>query len=154
MAIRKGDKALIDLQLFKRKTFSASATAQFMSNGISFAGQLLIPIYLFRACGQSPSATGWLLAPLGVGMICTYPWMGALTQRFGIRKVSAGGAFLAFTATLPFIWLAGHGLVLTVLACALFVRGIGLSAVGVPSISAEPLSSDRSDMSHHSGILG
>src|ERR1700678_1475926 len=32
MAIRKGDRALIDLQLFKRKTFSASATTQFMSN--------------------------------------------------------------------------------------------------------------------------
>src|SRR5271163_4673328 len=136
MAIRKGDKALIDLQLFKRKTFSASATTQFMSNGISFAGQMLIPIYLIRACGQSPSATGWLLAPLGVGMICSYPWIGALTQRFGIRKISAGGAFLAFAATLPFIWLASHGLVLTVLACALFLRGIGLSAVGIPSISA------------------
>ena len=123
MAIRKGDKALIDLQLFKRKTFSASATTQFMSNGISFAGQMLIPIYLIRACGQSPSATGWLLAPLGVGMICSYPWIGALTQRFGIRKVSAGGAFLAFAATLPFIWLASHGLVLTVLAvCSLRAR--------------------------------
>ena len=105
MAIRKGDRALIDLRLFKSRTFSASATTQFMSNGISFAGQMLIPIYLIRACGQSPSATGWLLAPLGVGMICSYPWMGALTQRFGIRKVSAGGAFLAFAATLPFLYL-------------------------------------------------
>ena len=76
-----GDRALIDVQLFKSKTFSASAVTQFMSNGISFAGQMLIPIYLIRACGQSPSATGWLLAPLGVGMICSYPWMGALTQR-------------------------------------------------------------------------
>src|SRR6202012_4869279 len=55
MAIRKGDKALIDLRLFKRKTFSASATTQFMSNGISFAGQMLIPIYLIRACVKSPS---------------------------------------------------------------------------------------------------
>src|SRR5580693_2187656 len=106
MAIRKGDRALIDLRLFKSRTFSASATTQFMSNGISFAGQMLIPIYLIRACGQSPSATGWLLAPLGLGMICSYPWIGALTERFGIRKVSAGGAFLAFAATLPFIWLA------------------------------------------------
>src|SRR5271154_5079968 len=136
MAIRKGDKALIDLQLFKRKTFSASATTQFMSNGISFAGQMLIPIYLIRACGQSPSATGWLLAPLGVGMICSYPWIGALTQRFGIRKISAGGAFLAFAATRPFIFLASHGLVFAVLAGALFLRGVGLSAVGIPSISA------------------
>ena len=146
MAIRKGDKALINLQLFKRKTFSASATTQFMTNGISFAGQMLIPIYLVRACGKSPSATGWLLAPLGLGMICSYPWIGALTQRFGIRKVSAGGAFLAFAATLPFIWLASHGLVLTVLACALFVRGMGLSAVGIPSISAAYASVRKQDL--------
>src|ERR1700693_3752642 len=44
MAIRKGHRALIDLQLFKSRTFSASATTQFMSNGILFAGQMLIPI--------------------------------------------------------------------------------------------------------------
>jgi EmrB/QacA subfamily drug resistance transporter len=146
MAIRKGDRALIDLQQFKSRTFSASATTQFMSNGISFAGQMLIPIYLIRACGRSPSATGWLLAPLGVGMICSYPWIGTLTQRFGIRNVSAGGAFLAFAATLPFIWLASQGLVLTVLACALFVRGMGLSAVGIPSISAAYASVRRQDL--------
>src|ERR1700735_1803063 len=136
VAIRKGDRALIDLQLFKGKTFAAATVAQFMSNGISFAGQMLIPIYLIRACGRSPNATGWLVAPLGVGMICSYPWMGALTQRFGIRKLSAGGAFLAFAGTLPFLYLASHGLVLSVLACALFLRGVGLSAVGIPSISA------------------
>jgi MFS family permease len=146
MAVRKGDRALIDLQLFKGKTFSASAGTQFMSNGISFAGQMLIPIYLIRACGKSPSATGWLLAPLGIGMICSYPWMGALTQRFGIRKVSAGGALLAFLGALPFLYLASHGLVLAVLACALFVRGVGLSAVGIPSISAAYASVRRQDL--------
>jgi EmrB/QacA subfamily drug resistance transporter len=146
MAIRKGHRALIDLQLFKSRTFSASATAQFMSNGISFAGQMLIPIYLIRACGQSPSATGWLLAPLGVGMICSYPWMGALTERFGIRKVSAGGALLAFAGTLPFLYLASHGLVFAVLAGALFLRGVGLSAVGIPSISAAYASVRKQDL--------
>jgi MFS family permease len=146
MAVRKGDRALIDLQLFKGKIFSASAGTQFMSNGISFAGQMLIPIYLIRACGKSPSATGWLLAPLGIGMICCYPWMGALTQRFGIRKVSAGGALLAFLGTLPFLYLASHELVLALLACALFVRGVGLSAVGIPSISAAYASVRRQDL--------
>jgi EmrB/QacA subfamily drug resistance transporter len=146
VAIRKGDRALIDLQLFKGKTFAAATVAQFMSNGISFAGQMLIPIYLIRGCGRSPSATGWLLAPLGVGMICSYPWMGAITQRFGIRKVSAGGAFLALAGTLPFVWLAGHGLVAAVLASALFVRGAGLSAVGIPSISAAYASVKKRDL--------
>src|ERR1700691_6086916 len=145
-AMRKGDRALIDLQLFKRKTFAASSVTQFMSNGIAFAGQMLIPLYLIRACGRSPSATGWLLAPLGVGMICSYPWMGAHTQRFGIRKVSAGGAFLALAGTLPFICLASHGLIVAVLACALFVRGAGLSAVGIPSISAAYASVKKRDL--------
>jgi EmrB/QacA subfamily drug resistance transporter len=145
-AIRKGDRALIDLQLFRGKTFAASTVTQFMSNGISFAGQMLIPIYLIRACGRSPGVTGWLLAPMGLGMICSYPWMGALTQRFGIRKVSAGGAFLAFAATLPFLYLASHGLVLTVLACTLFLRGVGLSAVGIPSISAAYASVKKQDL--------
>jgi predicted MFS family arabinose efflux permease len=146
VAVHKGPRALIDLQLFKGKTFAASTVTQFMSNGVSFAGQMLIPIYLIRACGRSPSATGWLLAPLGVGMICSYPWIGTLTQRLGIRKVSAGGAFLALAGTLPFIWLAGRELSVAVLACALFLRGVGLSAVGIPSVSAAYASVKKRDL--------
>ena len=79
-------------------------------------------------------------------MICSYPWMGALTQRFGIRKLSAGGAFLALAGTLPLVWLASHGLSVAVLACALFLRGLGLSAVGIPSISAAYTSVKRRDL--------
>ena len=32
MTIRKGDRALIDLQLFKGKTFAAATVVQFLSN--------------------------------------------------------------------------------------------------------------------------
>lgn len=135
-ATRKKEKAIIDLQLFTGKVFSAAAVTQFMQNGISFAGQMLIPIFLIRACGRSPSETGLLLAPLGLGMMCGYPFVGALTKRFGNRRVSAGGGLLALASTLPFIYLASHGLVITILVCALFLRGMGLSAVGTPSISA------------------
>ncbi|MGD0446777.1 MAG: DHA2 family efflux MFS transporter permease subunit [Edaphobacter sp.] len=145
-AVRKGDRAPIDLLLFRGKTFAAATVTQFVSNGISFAGQMLIPIYLIRACGRSPSVTGWLLAPLGLGMVCSYPWIGALTQRFGIRKVSAGGAFLALVGTLPLIWLASHGLSVAVIACALFVRGAGLSWVGIPSVSAAYASVKKRDL--------
>ena len=145
-ATKKKQKALIDLRLFKSKVFSASAITQFMSHGISFAGQMLIPIYLIRAGGLSPSATGLLLAPLGLGMMCGYPFIGALTKRFGNRKVSAGGASLALAGTLPLVYLSDHGLVTAILACALFIRGMGLSAVGVPSISAAYVSVKREDL--------
>ena len=145
-ATKKGDRALIEPRLLKGKVFSASVTAMFMLNGISFAGQMLIPIYLIRACGRSPSTTGWLLAPLGLGMMCTYPLMGRLTERFGIRRVAVSGALLALAGTLPLLYLAGHGLVLMVLAVALFLRGVGMSAIGIPSITSGYASVSRQDL--------
>jgi EmrB/QacA subfamily drug resistance transporter len=135
-ALQDRERALIDLRLFSGSVFSASAVTQFMANGLSFAGQMLIPIYLIRAGGESPSAAGWLMAPLGLGMMCTYPCMGQLTKRFGIRGTSAGGATVAFLGTLPFLYLSSQHLNLAILVGALFIRGMGISAVGVPSISA------------------
>ena len=145
-ASTKKDKALVDLRLFRDKVFSASAITQFMANGISFAGQMLIPIFLIRVGGRSPSATGLLLAPLGLGMMCGYPFVGTWVKWFGNRNASAGGASLALCGTLPFIYMANHGLVIPVLACALFIRGVGMSAVSVPSISAAYSSVKREDL--------
>jgi MFS family permease len=107
---------------------------------------MLTPIYLIRMCGDSPSTAGWLMTPLGLGMICTYPKIGALTQRFGIRKVAGSGAFLALAGTLPFLYLASHGMSLPLLMCALFVRGMGLSAVGIPSITSAYASVEKEDL--------
>lgn len=135
-AQQKGDSALIDLRLFRGKVFSVAAITQFLSNGGMFAGQMLIPAFLIQACGRAPGEMGWLLTPLGVGMMITNPLMGMLTDRFGIRRVSAGGALLALLATLPMLYLAAHGLNLLVLIPALLLRGIGMSGVGLPSLSA------------------
>ena len=60
-ASKDRQRALIDLQLFRSRVFSASAVTQFTTNGLSFAGQMLIPIYLTRAVSESPSVGGWLM---------------------------------------------------------------------------------------------
>ena len=133
---RKRQRALIDLELFRSKVFSASCVTQFTTNGLAFAGQMLIPVYLIRGAGQSPSATGWLMAPLGLGMLCTYASVGKLTEHFGIRGTSTRGALTGFLATLPFLYLSSQHFNLAILVLALFVRGIGMSAVGIPSISS------------------
>jgi EmrB/QacA subfamily drug resistance transporter len=134
--IAKGEGALLDLELFQRKVFATAASTQFLSNGVSYAAQMLVPFYLIRVCGKSPSETGLMLAPLGLGMVCVYPLMGKLTQRFGIRWVSASGAALALVGLAPMVFLASHGLMTAVFVAALVVRGIGQGAVGIPSITA------------------
>ena len=135
-ALKDGPRALIDLQIFRGEVFSASALTQFTVNGLSFAGQMLIPLYLILDVGMSPSATGWLMAPMGLAMVFTYPWVARLTQRFGIRGTSLRGALIAFLGTLPFLYLSAKHFSLGILAVTLFVRGMGMSAVGIPSISA------------------
>ena len=145
-ARRKGEAALIDLRLLKGRGFSASVTAMFLMNGVAFAGQMLVPIYLIRACGLSPSRTGLLMAPLGLGMMCTYPFMGTLTKRFGIRPIAASGALVATCGVLPFLYLAGHGLEVILLVAALFVRGVGMSAIGIPSMTSGYASVARRDL--------
>jgi EmrB/QacA subfamily drug resistance transporter len=134
--IAKGEGALLDLELFQRKVFATASSTQFLSNGVSYAAQMLVPFYLIRVCGKSPSETGLMLAPLGLGMVCIYPLMGKLTQRFGIRWVSASGAALALVGLAPMVFLASHGLISAVFVAALVVRGMGQGAVGIPSITA------------------
>jgi predicted MFS family arabinose efflux permease len=145
-ARRKKDAAIIDLRLFKDATFSAAVTVQFLSQGVSFAGQMLIPVFLTRAGGLSPSATGLLLAAQGLGMMISYPFVGSLVERFGSRNVSFGGALTALAGTLPFVFLALQGPATPGVIAALFLRGMGLSCIGVPAISAAYASVKRDDL--------
>lgn len=131
----KGADALIDLDLFRRRVFSAASLTQFFSNGVLFAGQMLIPLFLVQACGRSPAAMGWMLAPMGLGMMVAMPSLGFLTGRFGDRPVAIAGALLSLVSTLALVWQATRGLDQAVLAGVLFMRGVGLGAVGLPAVS-------------------
>jgi hypothetical protein len=52
-------------------------------DAVSFGGQMLLPLYLLSVRKITPQATGLLLAPAGLGMLCSYSSMGSLTERFG-----------------------------------------------------------------------
>jgi MFS family permease len=85
-----------------------------------------------------------MLAPLGLGMFCMFPMMGFFTGKFGIRAVSAGGAFLALLGTVPFIYMSKFGMVPVLLAASLLVRGAGLGAI--PSVTAAYASVKKQDL--------
>jgi EmrB/QacA subfamily drug resistance transporter len=129
-------RALIDIELFKNPAFSIAAVTQFLSNGIMYAGQFLVPLYLINECGLNGTQVGWVLSAMGIGMFCIYPFVGQLTNRFGIRAVASGGVVINFLGTLPFLWMAFYGLSMPLAIVALFVRGFGQGATGVPSVAA------------------
>jgi MFS family permease len=107
---------------------------------------MLIPLYLIDARGQSPSAMGWLMAPLALGMIVSDPANGALVGRFGARTVAVGGAALALAGTLTLVWQAGHAPAVPLLLPALFLRGVGQDTVGLQAISAAYARVERRDL--------
>ena len=62
--------------------------------------------------------------------------MGFLTDRFGSRTVSTTGAAVALLGTLPFALFGGHHLSTVMLCTALFVRGVGLGSISIPSMAS------------------
>jgi EmrB/QacA subfamily drug resistance transporter len=130
------ERALIDVRLFRIPVFATASLTQFLSFGSSFAGQLLWPLYLITGCGLSPAQAGWLMAPVGVGMLCVYPLMGYLTDRFGCRAVAVTGTLVNTLGTLPIISMSATQLSPMVLIVCMLARGAGQSAIGVPSLSA------------------
>jgi len=136
-ALRMKTKALIDLELFRNRIFTEATITQFLSNGVMYAGQFLIPLYLTLGCGLTADKVGWMLAPMGLGMILIYPMMGQLTDKFGCRKLVVGGIFLNVLGTLPFLWMSYRGeMSFFLVTISLVARGIGQGATGIPTIAA------------------
>ncbi|WP_047497488.1 DHA2 family efflux MFS transporter permease subunit [Terriglobus sp. TAA 43] len=141
----RGDDALVDLKLF-HGTFRVAAMTQFLSNGAVYSFQLLLPYLLVRQMGLSPAKVGWLLVPLGLGMLLVYPSNGWLQERFGIRRLAVVGASIVALTTIPFVLMPMRGLSIPVLVVALFLRGMGQGAIGLPSITAAYLAVPRREL--------
>ena len=91
-----------------------------------------------------------LAALLSLALIMHHPVLGhtptAEATTAGIRKLAACGALLALAGTVPLVFLAQHGLVVSVLTVSLFIRGVGVSAIGIPSITSGYASVARRDL--------
>ncbi|MGW6534387.1 MDR family MFS transporter [Streptomyces sp. NPDC055051] len=118
---------LIDMGLFRLHSFAASAVLMFVGGSTMYGGMFLLPLYCQVVLDQGVVATGLLLAPQGVGALAARV-AGVLTDRIGPRPVVVTGLLLSAAATWPFAASVGEG---SVLAVALFLRGLGTSAVNL-----------------------
>jgi EmrB/QacA subfamily drug resistance transporter len=132
-ALRTTDP-LIDLRLFKNKTFATAAGMMVLFTIAVFGSMLLLPLYLQAVRGETALSSGLLLAPQGLGAMLVMPIAGQLTDRTGIGRIVLVGmiAILAAVAGLTQItadssyWLLG---------AELFVFGMGMGATMMPIMS-------------------
>ncbi|WMT39110.1 DHA2 family efflux MFS transporter permease subunit [Paenibacillus sp. D2_2] len=84
-AFRKGNEALLDVKLFRVRSFTVSAILLFLSGLTTYGAMLLLPLYFQQVRGESVLVSGLLLVPQGIGMLLTRSLAGKLTDQIGSR---------------------------------------------------------------------
>lgn len=101
---------ILDLSLFKIRTFWAANLANFL-NFISYSSILvLMPFYLEEAMGYSPDHAGVLMTAIPFTILVVAPLSGYLSDRMGSRGLSAVGAAIAALGLFFMAGAVGHGL--------------------------------------------
>jgi EmrB/QacA subfamily drug resistance transporter len=121
---------VIDVQLFRVRSFSAASGLMFGSGLSMYGALLLLPLYYQQLRGFSALEAGLLMAPQGIGSLLPRTFAGKMTDRIGPRPVVLIGMTLAAIGTVPFIF-AGARTSLIWLSLALVVRGGGLSSATI-----------------------
>ena len=126
--------ALIDLGLFRNRSFSVATATMVLFMIAIFGSMLLFPLYFQQVRGQGALQAGLLIVPQGVGMMISMPIAGRLVDRghatrivpLGIVAVIGVVAVLTQLTDTTAYWVIG---------AALFVLGLAMGMVGMPNMS-------------------
>ncbi|MFC4906738.1 DHA2 family efflux MFS transporter permease subunit [Actinomadura gamaensis] len=151
-AARRGDRALIDVRLYRDRTYATASVVAFLVGTVMLGSTLLIPLYYQVGRGEGALTAGLLMAPQGIGAALSMPLAGMLTDRFGAGRVVPFGAVVLTLGTIPFTQLHA-GTSFALLGGAMFVRGLGIGATMMPSMSAAVATLDRAAVPRASSAL-
>ena len=119
---------LLDLRLFKKRTFAFSNIVGWVSSIALFGAEFLLPIYLQSLRGRTPLEAGLLVLPLAISSGITVPIAGLLYNRIGGRWLIAIGSTLLAINTWEFAHLTVDTSYIEVMVIVA-IRGIALGFV-------------------------
>ena len=125
---------LMDLRLFRDRTFSLATIGIFLTGATLYGTMVLLPLYYQIDRGDAAWKAGLMMAPQGIGAALVMRFAGSLADRHGPRYVAAGGMALLALGTY-FYTLVGASTSFVFLGVALVVRGFGLG-FGLMSVVA------------------
>jgi len=143
-ALRTSATPMVDLKLFKSRTFTGASTLLFLAGLSIYGAMLLLPLYFQVVRHDSALVAGLLMVPQGIGSIAPRTLAGRLTDSIGPRVVVLAGIVLAAAGTIPFA-LAGLHTNYWLLGAALVVRGagLGLATIAVMAGAFQGLSREQ-----------
>ena len=150
-ALRSRNEPLIDLRLFRSRTFSGASWLMFLAGLSIYGAMLLLPLYFQQARGYSALAAGLMMIPQGVGSILPRTLVGRMTDKLGAKPVSLVGVVLAAVGTVPFA-LADTHTSAVLLGAALVIRGAGLGTATIAVMAGAFQGLDRPQIPHASSL--
>ncbi len=149
---RRTTDALIDLNLFKNRTFSASIATMLLMVISVFGGMLLLPLYLQQVRGEGALDTGLLLVPQGLGAMIAMPMAGLLTDKTGVGRIVPCGLALIGLSFLGLTQLTAETSY-TWIGVLLFVMGAGMGFTMMPIMSGAMQTLRRASIARASTTL-
>jgi EmrB/QacA subfamily drug resistance transporter len=129
------DHALIDLKLFKDRSFSIASVAMVFFATAFMGAMLLVPLYFQNVRGEGALDAGLLMAPQGIGAMLMMPIAGIVVDRVGAARIAPFGIVVIVAALLVFTQLEADTDYLLVCG-SLFVMGVGMGMTMMPIMSA------------------
>lgn len=131
---RAGGAALVPLDLFSQPAFSGAFAATASMTFGMYGAIFLVPLVWQTSGALSADQVGLALLPISLAFFVVSTQSGRLTERFGLRTMTAGGtALIGLGLLVVSATQGGHRLVLA--ECGLTISGIGMGLNTGPLMS-------------------
>ena len=132
-ALRRADRALINLRLLKVRQVGTANVVRFLFAAAFVGSCLLLPGYFQQAFGSTPFESGLLLIPQTLSAAAVMPVAGRLMERWGPRTIVLIGTVLALAGMGTFVYgISRHHADVSVLLTGLAIFGAGSACMMVP----------------------
>ena len=144
-------KSLLDLTVFKDKTFAAGTIIQCVIQAVLLASVALLPQFLQMLMGYSAYLSGLSIMPRGIGACLSMMVCGSLTSKVDNRILAAIGLLLVGIASW---WLGNLNLQIASVNIALpnFIFGLGMGFAMIPLVALSVITLKNNQLTNASGL--
>ncbi|MFB7464594.1 MFS transporter [Streptomyces sp. NPDC056224] len=131
----RSSRPMLDLALFRSRTFVAVMAAGLLLSGAAFSYLMYVSLWLQSVRGMSPVGAGLALMPMAAAALVVSAVAGRLLHAMPARLTIGGGLLLIGVGALILAWTLDAGDGWSAMAPGLLVTGVGVGAA-TPALAA------------------